>query len=155
VAVLIVAAVTAVSCSGSSGLTPAGYTDRVDAICSRLTADLQSAGPLPRSLRDPSQQRAQDLPAVAAFLDRNVAILHAASSQLHAVTAPEVDQALARRWLAALDAFIGDLASAGDAARQGDVPAFTAAAFESAPQDAADRDTLAGRLGLGGCPGPA
>lgn len=153
VAVLIGAAAVAVSCSSSGTPTAADYTSRVDAICSRLTADLQGVGALPRALRDPSQERVQDLPAVAAFLDRNVAVLRAASQQLRTVTPPEDEQALARQWLAALDAFVADLATAAGDAHHEDVQAFIAAAFESAPQDAADRDTLAQRLGIGGCPG--
>jgi hypothetical protein len=154
VAVLVGAAVAAVSCSGPGTPTAAGYTSQVAAICSRLTADLQSVGPLPRGLRDPSQERAQDLPAVAAFLDRNVAVLRAASGRLRDVTPPEGEQALARQWLADLDSVVGDLAGAADAAHRGDVQTFVTAAFESAPQDAADRDSVAQRLGIGGCPGP-
>jgi hypothetical protein len=151
--VLAGTAAAVVACGGSSGPTGAGYASRVTAICARLTTDLQAVGPLPRSFRDPARQSTRDLPAAASFLDRSVAILRDASARLHAVPAPEDEQALARQWLAALDAFVADLAGAGAAARRADTQGFTTAAFETAPQAAVDRDSLGQRLGLGPCPG--
>jgi hypothetical protein len=137
---------------GQAPGTGADYASAVNGICTRLASDLQSSGPLPRSFRDPAvRPRPQDLSAAAAFLDRNVAILRTASSRLHAVPVPDDQRDLAQRWLAALDAFIADLAGAGDAARRADTQAFTTAAFETAPQAASDRDTLGARLGVNGC----
>jgi hypothetical protein len=146
-------AVMLVACGGGQPPgTGADYASAVNGICTQLASDLQSSGPLPRSFRDPAvRPRPQDLTAAAAFLDRNVAILRAASSRLHALTIPDDQRDLAQQWLAALDTFIADLAGAGDAARRADTQAFTTAAFETAPQAASDRDTLGARLGVNGC----
>jgi hypothetical protein len=151
---VVIAGVAAVlaGCGGASGPTASDYAGQVNDICGRLAGDLQSAGPLPRSFRDPgARQRPQDLTAAATFLDRNVAILRGASVKLHALAVPEDEAGLAHQWLAALDGFISDLAGAGDAARRADGPGFTTAAFQTAPEAAADRDALGARLGVNGC----
>jgi hypothetical protein len=150
-AVIAGVAMVMAACGGTGGGT-ADYATAVNGICTQLARDLQSSGPLPQSFRDPaSRPRAQDLASAATFLDRNVAILHSASQRLHAVPVPGAERELASRWLAALDTFIADLAGAGDAARRADTQAFTTAAFETAPQAASERDTLAARLGVAGC----
>jgi hypothetical protein len=151
---VVIASVTAMlaACGGVSTPTTSDYASAVNGICSQLAGDLQSAGPLPTSVRDPAARpRPQDLPAAAVFLDRNVAILRGASARLHALPVPEDERDLARQWLSALDTFIADLAGAGDAARRADSQAFTTAAFETAPQAASDRDTLGAKLGVNGC----
>lgn len=144
-------ATTLVAC-GSPQTTGGDFANSANGICTQLATDLQSSGPLPRSFRDPAgRPRPQDLPAAAAFLDRNVSILRTAAAKLHALPVPDDERDLARQWLAALDGFIADLAGAGDAARRADSQAFTTAAFETAPQAAADRDTLGAKLGVNGC----
>jgi hypothetical protein len=151
---VVIASVTALLAACGSGSTPttSEYASAVNGICTQLAGDLQSSGPLPRSFRDPAaRQRPQDLPAAAVFLDHNVAILRSASARLHALPVPEDERDLVRQWLSALDAFIADLAGAGDAAHRADAQAFTTAAFETAPQAASDRDTLGAKLGVNGC----
>jgi hypothetical protein len=150
-AVIAGVAAIAVAC-GTPGTTGADFANAANGICSRLATELQSAGPLPRSFRDPAARpRPQDMAAAATFLDRNVAILRTAASKLHAIPLPDDERDVARQWLAALDGFISDLAGAGDAARRADAQAFTTAAFETAPQAAADRDSLGAKLGVDGC----
>lgn len=146
-------ALAAAACGGGQPPATGGpYVATVNGICARLATDLQSSGPLPSSFRDPAARpRPQDLPAAAAFLERNVAILRGASQRLHAVPVPDAEHDAAMQWLAALDAFIADLAGAADAARRGDSAAFTTAAFEAAPAAASDRDSLGARLGVNGC----
>jgi hypothetical protein len=151
-AVVAGATVTLAACGGPSGPTASDYASRVNAICRQLATDLQSVGPLPRSFRDPTRQRPQDLPAAASFLDGNVGILRGASTRLHALPMPDGETDLARQWLVAFDTVITDLAGAGDAARRADTQAFTAAAFETAPQAATDRDSLGQKLGIPSCP---
>jgi len=142
---------TLVAC-GSPQTTSGDFANAANGICAQLATDLQSSGPLPRSFRDPgARPRPQDLPAAAAFLDHNVSILRGAAAKLHALPVPDDERDLAREWLGALDGFIADLAGAGDAARRADPQAFTTAAFETAPQAAADRDTLGAKLGVNGC----
>jgi hypothetical protein len=146
-----VAATTLVAC-GTPQTTAADFAGAASGICTQLATDLQSSGPLPRSFRDPgARPRPQDLPAAAAFLDHNLTILRTAAAKLHALPLPDEERDLARQWLTALDSFISDLAGASDAARRADSQAFTTAAFETAPQAAADRDTLGARLGVNGC----
>jgi hypothetical protein len=151
----VIASVMAMLAACGSGNTPttgSDYASAVNGICTQLAGDLQSAGPLPRSFRDPTaRQRPQDLAAAAVFLDHNVAILRSASARLHALPVPDDERDLARQWLSALDTFIADLAGAGDAARRADTQAFTTAAFETAPQAASDRDTLGAKIGVNGC----
>ena len=150
-AVIAGVAATLAACGGSQ-TTASDFANAANGICTQLTTDLQSSGPLPRSFRDPgARPRPQDLPAAAVFLDHNVTILRTASSKLHALPVPDDERDLTRQWLAALDGFISDLAGAGDAARRADPQAFTTAAFETAPQAAADRDTLGAKLGVNGC----
>lgn len=144
-------ALTLVACGGAQ-TTGGDFAGAANAICSQLASDLQASGPLPRSFRDPgARPRPQDLASAADFLDRNVSILRVASQKLHALPVPDDERELARQWLAALDGFIADLAGARDAAHRADSQAFTTAAFETAPQAAADRDTLGARLGVNGC----
>jgi len=151
-AAVLAAAAAVCACGGAAGPTTAQYAASANAICRQLATDLQAVGPLPRSFRDPTRQRPQDLPAAASFLDGNVAILRGASARLHQLPVPEAESDQVHAWLSAFDSVISDLAGAGDAARRTDTQAFVTAAFETAPQAATDRDSLGQKLGIPSCP---
>lgn len=142
---LLLAALALGACGGSSGTSKSSYINRADAICAK--ADTQING-VPKPQLTGTQ--AHILKGLGVYVDRVLPVVHGVVGQLKGLSQPSADQAILRRYFAALDDAVTRLQNLSAAIRRGDVKAVQA---EATALNNAQPDALARQYGFKRCGG--
>jgi hypothetical protein len=139
------------SCGGSSSptLTQTQFTSQVNAICTK-GSESSAAVPQPNVSSSIISPAAADLPAIAAYLSKEVAVLQHTADQLKAMGTPPAKQSQWTQSLAAIQHSVDDAKAAQSAAKSGNVTTYDQA-LGRVVEDGSTIDQAFGGFGAMAC----